>query len=114
MGHLSNPVGDGAADHHRGTGDERPVPPARGVGNWRSLPDRTGLMAPAEGHAAPAARPDASARPAIGVLADRLAPPLVHHEPGWRPAPHTGPAPPPHPRPPPSPAGLGQLGRPVT
>jgi len=40
-------------------------------------------------HAAPAGRPDTSARPAIGVLADRLAAALVHHEPGWRLPRHT-------------------------
>lgn len=40
-------------------------------------------------HATPAGRTDGSARPAIGVLADRLAAALVHHEPGWRLPRHT-------------------------
>ena len=36
-----------------------------------------------------AGRQDGVARPAIGVLADRLAAALVHHEPGWRLPRHT-------------------------
>jgi DNA-binding GntR family transcriptional regulator len=40
--------------------------------------------------AAPAPdEPDAASRPAIGVLANRLAAALVHHEPGWRLPRHT-------------------------
>ena len=38
---------------------------------------------------ADAGPPDGPARPAIGVLADRLAAALVHHEPGWRLPRHT-------------------------
>jgi len=37
----------------------------------------------------PGRPPDGTARPAIGVLADRLAAALVHHEPGWRLPRHT-------------------------
>jgi hypothetical protein len=37
----------------------------------------------------PAGAHDGPARPAIGVLADRLAAALVHHEPGWRLPRHT-------------------------
>jgi DNA-binding GntR family transcriptional regulator len=36
-----------------------------------------------------ARRPDRNPRPAVGVLADRLAAALVHHEPGWRLPRHT-------------------------
>jgi hypothetical protein len=39
--------------------------------------------------AVPTGPPDGPARPAIGVLADRLAAALVHHEPGWRLPRHT-------------------------
>jgi DNA-binding GntR family transcriptional regulator len=41
------------------------------------------------GQADPARSQDGPARPAIGVLADRLAAALVHHEPGWRLPRHT-------------------------
>jgi DNA-binding GntR family transcriptional regulator len=56
--------------------------PGRGQADGISWPEQAKRQSPAGKR--PAGRITADGRPAVSVLADRLAAALVHHEPGWR------------------------------